>query len=512
MTNAFVKPADTVMSVELLSELISVHQSMLLNYETRKKLYEGHHNILDADKKEPYKPDNRLVVNFAKYIVDTFNGYFIGQPIRVTHEKKEINDYLQFLDGYNDQDDNNAELSKICSIYGHGYELLYADEEANIGITYLKPTEAFIVYDDSIRERPIFGVRYFVNSEGKLEGSFSDKDKIYYFEESKDGLSIVNEEQHHFGDVPLIEYVENEEKQGIFDNVMTLIDAFDKAISEKANDVEYYADAYLKILGAKLDDKILQKLRDNRIINMASNDTNNLVIDFLQKPDADVTQENLLNRLEDLIFRTAMVANLSDENFGNASGISLAYKLQAMDNLAKTKERKFTSGMNRRYKLISNFPNSKISKDEWVNIQYKFTRNKPSNLLEEAQIAGMLAGITTKITQLGVLSNVSNPQEEVDNLEKEMELSIIPRTASDDVITPEIDTQSIGPDGKTVQQVSLNGAQISSMVAIVQQVASGMLPRESAVEMLTSAFPFDRAKAESVLGEAGKGFKITETK
>ncbi|WP_461254143.1 phage portal protein, partial [Streptococcus uberis] len=148
------------------------------------------------------------------------------------------------------------------------------------------------------------------------------------------------------------------------------------------------------------------------------------------KPDADVTQENLLNRLEDLIFRTAMVANLSDENFGNASGISLAYKLQAMDNLAKTKERKFTSGMNRRYKLISNFPNSKISKDEWVNIQYKFTRNKPSNLLEESQIAGNLAGITTKKTQLSVLSNVENPQDELDALEEESKGYSVNRTVN----------------------------------------------------------------------------------
>lgn len=34
-----------------------------------------------------------------------------------------------------------------------------------------------------------------------------------------------------------------------------------------------------------------------------------------------------------------MVANISDESFGTASGIALRYRLQAMDNLAKTKER-----------------------------------------------------------------------------------------------------------------------------------------------------------------------------
>lgn len=57
-----------------------------------------------------------------------------------------------------------------------------------------------------------------------------------------------------------------------------------------------------------------------------------------------------------------MVANISDESFGSASGIALKYKLQAMSDLAMTKQRKFTSGMNRRYKLIFSNPVSGMKK------------------------------------------------------------------------------------------------------------------------------------------------------
>lgn len=61
------------------------------------------------------------------------------------------------------------------------------------------------------------------------------------------------------------------------------------------------------------------------------------MVDFLSKQTADGTQENLLDRLENLIYQTSMVANISDETFGNAtSGAALAYKLQAMSNLALT--------------------------------------------------------------------------------------------------------------------------------------------------------------------------------
>lgn len=85
-----------------------------------------------------------------------------------------------------------------------------------------------------------------------------------------------------------------------------------------------------------------------------------------------------------------------------------------MDNLAKTKERKFMSGMNRRYKLIASYPTSKIGPKDWIGIKYKFTRNLPANLLEESQIAGNLAGIVSEETQVGVLSIVENPQKEIE--------------------------------------------------------------------------------------------------
>lgn len=55
--------------------------------------------------------------------------------------------------------------------------------------------------------------------------------------------------------------------------------------------------------------------------------------------------------------------------------------------------------------------------------------------------------------------------------------------------------------GQTVQQVSLNGAQISSLVNIVQAVAGGTLPRDSALQMITAAFPFDEARAKQILGD-----------
>ena len=118
-----------------------------------------------------------------------------------------------------------------------------------------------------------------------------------------------------------------------------------------------------------------------------------------------------------------MVANISDENFGTSSGIALKYKLQAMSNLAKTKERKFASMMNRRYKLIFSNPVSGMRKEDWLSLRYQFTLNYPANVLEEAQIAAQLSGVVSRETQLQVLSVVDDVQEEIQRIEEEQDMT-----------------------------------------------------------------------------------------
>lgn len=420
MENIFRLPQGTEMTIELLNKFLGLHsQQVNSRYKKLHDAYKSDHEILHQKAKASYKPDNRIVVNFPKYIVDTMNGFFIGNPIKTTADDEYIAKYVEYLEQYNDQDDNNAELSKICSIFGSGYEMYYLDEDSELCITYLNPMEAFMIYDESIIERPLFFIRRYVDYENNEWGSISDGSYVRHFKVTG-GTKWTDEwTAHYFDGVPATEYIENEERQGIFEPVMTQVNAFNKALSEKANDVDYFADAYMKILGALVDQEGLQFIRDNRIINLTGEDAEKIVVEFMAKPSNDEGQEHLLDRLERLIFQISMVANISDEEFGNSSGTALKYKLQAMSNLAKTKERKFTSGMNRRYRLLFSHPVSKVPKDAWVQLHYKFTLNIPANLLEETEIAKNMEGITSHETQLQAISAVENVQAELDKIEEE---------------------------------------------------------------------------------------------
>ena len=62
-----------------------------------------------------------------------------------------------------------------------------------------------------------------------------------------DGMVLLSEEPHYWGDVPVIVYENNREGLGDFEPVISLIDAYDKLQSNTLNDMEQFTDAYLKL-------------------------------------------------------------------------------------------------------------------------------------------------------------------------------------------------------------------------------------------------------------------------
>lgn len=410
------------MTPDILAEYIAKAKAQVaMRYKPLGDAYKGVYPILSQKAKPQYKPDNRLVVNFAKYIVDTFNGFFIGNPVKTTCDETAIAEIVEQVQNMNDQDDNNAELAKLTSIYGKAYEMYFVTRNKTLGITYLPPTEAFMIYDEGVVENPLYFVHWYKNTDDEEVGSYSDATHIYYFKRNEGSYQITDSVPHNFDGVPAAEFIENDERQGIYESAMTLISGFNKALSEKANDVDYFADAYLKILGAKMDEADKLELRNQRIINLENIGGEQLVVEFMGKPNADETQEHLLTTMERLIYQICMVPNINDEKFGTSSGIAMQYKLLNTLNLFKAKQRKFESGMNRRWQLLFSHPliNGKVKADDWGKLRYRFTPNLPANALEEAQTAAQLSGIVSRRTQLETLSIVDNVQAELERIEEE---------------------------------------------------------------------------------------------
>ena len=413
-------PKDEQITNEVVTKFMEKHRLEVARYEYLKNMYRGIMAIDDEPTKDPWKPDNRLSVNFTKYIVDTFSGYFNGIPIKKTHKDKEILTKLQEFDNLNDMEDEESELAKMACIYGRAFELLYQDEETQTNVIYNSPENMFIVYDDTIKQEPLFAVRYGVDDNKKLQGEVYTLLETIKISGENDEVIFGEITSNPYSSLPVVEFFFNEERMSIFESVISLVNAFNKAISEKANDVDYFSDQYLAFLGAAVEEEDLKNIRSNRVINYyADGEGKNVDVKFLEKPDSDSQTENLLDRLTKLIFQTTMVANISDESFGSSSGVALAYKLQAMSNLALSFQRKFQSSLNSRYKLYCELSTNVSNKDAWKDIEYTFTRNEPKDIKEQAETASILKGITSEETALSVISVIPDVQAEMEKIKKE---------------------------------------------------------------------------------------------
>lgn len=420
-TSIFRISDDTEITPEVLQKYIQKHDQRvngrlgdLLN------AYNNQYAILTDDGvgKATWKPNVKVAANLAAYVVNTFEGFFLGVPIKISSEDETVTDTISTIRDANDAEDVDADVSTWCDIFGNAYEIIYIDEDGP-GMAAVSPVEGFMIYNESIKPKPRCFVRVYTDSDNVKRGSISDETTVRYFNLKSGQPAFEEEHPHGFDGVPAVEYVLKSNRRGLFEDVLNLINEFNKALSEKGNDVQSFANAIMKVLGAELSNDELQTLRDYLIINFTGPDGAKVDVDFLQKPAADGLQENLLNRLQDLIFMICMVCNISDDKFATSSGIALKYKMLPMINMAAAKWRKFQASQSRLWKLMCSNPAVSLSEDDWVSLKYTHVLNYPANVQEEASIASELSGITSKRTQLSVLSIVDNVDDEMDQIAKE---------------------------------------------------------------------------------------------
>ena len=416
--------ADGFPTMQAVSKYLEEHRNYIRRYKYLSELFVGRHDILRAPEKESWKPDNRLAVNFPRYITNISLGYGYGIPITKRFADEKVEEALCGIERRNHIVDHENQLFKKVMQLGHAWEFFYQNEQAQTRLKVLTPLQFFCVYDDTLEERAVFSVRYGRKKDRRIYGEVYTRDYQREFIESQwKGAAETNP----YGYIPAVEYMLNDERMGLYEDVAPLIEAYNKTISEKTNDVDAFAEAYLAIIGTEIDSDQVRRIRDERLINVFGTDNaeeiKNIVVQFLSKPTADTTQENLLNRLERLIFQISMSANISDDSFGNvASGEALAYKLLATGTMLSTFDTKISKSLQKRYKILCSLSTNSPDPDAWEDVELQFHRNIPRNTSAELENAKNAAGIVSQETQLSLMpSIVPDVAAELERMKEERE-------------------------------------------------------------------------------------------
>ena len=418
--------------------LIRTHESMVERLKKNKAYYEGHHAVESKERnvtagESTSAPNTKVVCNHAKDISDTATGYFMGNPITYSNtESADIDPLLLAFDAAA-LDDVDADNALDMSIYGSAYEYVYAkDGEAQPLSKTISPESTFIVVDDTIEENELCGV-YYYRKEDTAAGTFkyvatvSTASYNYVLNIlNNDAPQLVTEEpeQHHFGEPQIIEYLNNKEGIGDFEQQIPLIDAYNTLMSDRITDKEQFIDAVLVLYGALMGDDdeevsdAQKRLRKEKLLELPADAKAEYLVRQMDENGAEV----LRKALKEDIYNFSHVPNFMDENFaGNVSGVAMEYKLLGLEMITKVKERQYRKGLRKRIRLYCNFLNMKAIAIQSGSIIATFSRALPKNLQELASIVQTLSGSVSAKTLLKLLPFVEDPDYEIEEVQKQKE-------------------------------------------------------------------------------------------
>lgn len=396
------------LSVEDLQRFIAMHRQKTQRYKMLLDAYLGKLNTKDKE----------YIHNaYPKYITDVLVGYFVGNPITYSSQNTKLLEKIQDVFNYSDEQEENFEIAKLCSIFGIGNELLYHDEDGQIRFKEISPMDSFTIHDSSIENNMKWAIRYY-KIDKEYEIVVMDKEKtIFYTSENLTTFKFKEEQNHYFGDVPFVVYENNKELQGDFEQVISSVKSYNVTQTNTFKDMALFTDSYLALSGMQgTDTKDIEKASTDRVLLLSEQGK----AEFLVKNVNDSWVENYKRRLKEDIHKFSFTPDMTDESFGNApSGVSLEYKLLGMEQLRKVKERKFKKGLQRRIELITNALSITNDIDLFTDLEINFTNTLPKNILEISQIIGNLTSFASKQTLMSQIPFIDDIHAEMELKEEE---------------------------------------------------------------------------------------------
>lgn len=411
-----------------IMEIITQHKEYSAKYKKNERYYDGKHDILKRTFDDPTKPNNKVVVDLPAYTVDIRCGYFSGEPITFTSDNEQQNEMIHEIMEYNDFQDINSELDLMSSIYGHAFLIVYLDEDGMIRLGIDDPYNTLVIHDSTIEHNVVGALRYFeyedaVEGYDKIKITLYTKENIFELAGPYESPEIIGTIPNLFNDIPVIEFIENSTRCGSFEKHISIVDAIESILSNSVNEIDYFDNAYLHLKGVVDDLKDLDALGINPFEEMKSNRTLVTLADgdakFLIKDINDTYIQNTLDRLTGDYHKLTKTPALSDENFGNASGVSLKYKLFNLEKDMSKKESKWRKSIQRMLELITTIQNLRGMNFDYRDIKITFTRALPNNEVEVADIITKLNGIVSHKTLLSQLDFIENPDAELELIAKE---------------------------------------------------------------------------------------------
>lgn len=398
-TDATVVTAQNVVSI--LNRALPRHNENRNEINYLWRYYRGFQPILNREKDVRPEICNKIVENRANEIVSFKSGYLMGEPLQyvsrstngddMADEINQLNEYVYAEEKFA----KDKELADWFHICGTAFRMVLPDEtgdedEAPFEIYTLDPRFTFVVYNNGLGNKPVLGVKYVVDENGRIH--YSCYSETEYFE-IVDSV-IIRHEGHVLGSIPIIEYPLNIARIGAFELVVPLLDAINLTDSNRLDGVEQFIQALMLFHNVDISSDDFQALREEGAIKFKDID-NNL------KAEVSYLINNLnqseTQTLVDHMYQTVLtICGMPNRNGGTStsdtgSAVVLRDGWSAAEARAKDSELMFKKSERVFLKLVLNICNVLEGMQLKVcNVEVRFTRRNYENIAQKAQVLDLM--------------------------------------------------------------------------------------------------------------------------
>ena len=369
--------------------------------------------------------EKKVPVPFGRKLVKSVLGFMFKEGSITYSYPDDLSEFQEMITDIfntNDEETENIRIARDQARFGSGYEIVYVSNENGTPEFYRVPaTQIIPIYNMGVKPKLAAGINIYNISkkEQKMEVYYPTFIDVYI--SSGRSWELIETIPHQFGDVPMIEYRNNEEGMGDLESIIKLIDAHDEILSNGLREDGKYADALLVLKNIGVDEEKLNKILNWRILETEGEGDAN----YLTKESAYEGREVLRKVIEKLIYSMSGIPNLDDKDaMSQQSGEALKYLYATFEvMIAGDKQSGFSDGLMRRLRLINNYltwlGKSKVTIDD-IAINWK--RNLPNETTIIVDNAVKLTNIISSrsiFEQLQQANLIKDVNEEENRIKKE---------------------------------------------------------------------------------------------
>lgn len=409
--------------VDVVNAAFRVHQINSLEIDYLWKYYKGDQPVLNRTKEVRPEINNRTVENRALQIVTFFQGYIFGDGIQYVAktDEKSISKDLDFLNGCMDirsRESIDIKVAKWQLICGTGYKLALPadldDDEAPFDLDVPDPRFAFVIYDNTVKHRPLAGVVCIKDPELN-QYSFSVYTKKMYYEIVND--EIVKRQEIYLGGIPLIEYPFNDERLGAFEVVIRLLDAVNGIDSDRLDAVSQFIQSLAVAINTDFKEgTTANTIRQAGLLILKS--FNGEKVDFkllseeLNQTQTQTLKDDLLTAIREICGMPSQ-GNAQTGDSSNNGAVILRNGWQAAEARAKACEMLYRKSEMELIKILIAYCGLDLKRKD---VQVKFNRRQYEDIYTKAQVLNMLLG--NNLVHPKVAYTVSNMFSDVEDAYK----------------------------------------------------------------------------------------------